>query len=57
MQGTLSINVTVSLPVLLQLCRPLESVETPNPVREVWAMVDEYMVTEAEVSFIKLLET
>lgn len=38
MQGTLSINVTVSLPVLLQLCRPLESVETPNPVREVWAI-------------------
>ena len=43
--------------VLLQLCRPLESTEAPEAVREVWVMVDEYMLTEAEVSFIKLLET
>lgn len=41
----------------LQLCRPLESSEAPEAVREVWMMVDEYMLTEAEVSFIKLLET
>ena len=43
--------------MLLQLCRPLESTEAPEAVREVWVMVDEYMLTEAEVSFIKLLET
>ena len=42
--------------MLLQLCRPLESKEAPEAVREVWVMVDEYMLTEAEVSFIKLLE-
>ncbi|KAL3141638.1 hypothetical protein ABBQ32_004870 [Trebouxia sp. C0010 RCD-2024] len=39
------------------LYRPLESSEAPEAVREVWMMVDEYMLTEAEVSFIKLLET
>ena len=43
--------------MLLQLCHPLESTEAPEAVREVWVMVDEYMLTEAEVSFIKLLET
>ena len=43
--------------MLLQLCHPLESSEAPEAVREVWVMVDEYMLTEAEISFIKLLET
>lgn len=43
--------------MLLQLCQPLESSEAPEAVREVWVMVDEYMLTEAEVCLIKLLET
>ena len=43
--------------MLLQLCQPLEASEVPEAVREVWIMVDEYMLTEAEVCLIKLLET
>ena len=41
----------------MQLCRPCESEGTPEIVRETWKMVDEYMLTEAEIALVKLLES
>ncbi|KAL0046952.1 hypothetical protein WJX82_002748 [Trebouxia sp. C0006] len=39
------------------LCHPCESEDVPATVRETWKMVDEYMLTEAEIALVKLLET
>lgn len=38
------------------LCHPCESEDIPVTVRETWKMVDEYMLTEAEIALVKLLE-
>ncbi|KAA6417643.1 MAG: hypothetical protein FRX49_12435 [Trebouxia sp. A1-2] len=39
------------------LCHPCESEDVPATVRETWMMVDEYMLTEAEIALVKLLES
>lgn len=46
-----------AIPYILQLCHPCESEEVPETVKETWKMVDEYMLTEAEIALVKLLET
>ena len=50
-------NSLRELSLCVQLCQPCDSDESPETVRETWKMVDEYMLTEAEVSLVKLLET